>query len=206
MHVAEYGQSYRNTLDNFITWRSELSLLRKIVLSFAFACLTGIMAQIAIRLPWTPVPVTGQTFAVLISSMLLGRNWGGISQIIYAAIGITLIPWFSGWTGGIGVLAGPTGGYLIGFIIAAFFLGRFFDGVNQWNGFFRKLGLLLFANFIIIYGCGLLQLYIWISLVDRGSIGLLSLLMAGVFPFILGDLIKVVGAAVLYQGISLKIA
>jgi len=87
------------------------------------ACVTGLLAQIKISLPWTPVPITGQTFAVLLTGVLLGRWWGGISQVIYVVMGVVGIPWFAGLSGGYSALIGPSGGYIIGFILAALFLG-----------------------------------------------------------------------------------
>ena len=202
MLTAEYAENYRRAWHHYFIWRSELSVLLKIALAFAFACLTGIMAQIAFRLPWTPVPVTGQTFAVLLGGILLGRNWGGISQILYAGFGITFIPWFSGWSGGISVIAGPTGGYLVGFILAAFFLGHFVDGKKRSGGLLAKLALLFFANFVIIHGFGLLQLYIWQSILVGGPSRLWNLLMTGTVPFIIGDIMKVIGVAIIAQGIT----
>ncbi|GAI03420.1 unnamed protein product, partial [marine sediment metagenome] len=95
-------------------WRYELSIPKKLTLALGLACLTGLVAQIRIMLPWSPVPVTGQTLAVLLAGVLLGRWWGGISLAIYAGLGIAGVPWFAGWGSGLGYLAGPTGGYIIG--------------------------------------------------------------------------------------------
>ncbi len=67
------------------------------------ACITGVLAQIVIPLPWTPVPVTGQTLAVLFAGIVLGRYWGGISMALYLAIGLLGVPWFTGMTGGYSV-------------------------------------------------------------------------------------------------------
>jgi len=75
------------------------------------ACLTGILAQARIYLPWTPVPITGQTIAVILAGILLGKCWGSISMAIYGIMGIAGIPWLSGATSG----WGPTSGYLLGF-------------------------------------------------------------------------------------------
>ena len=78
------------TIDNYFEkryslfkWRSETSHANKLVMAFFMACITGLMAQIIIPLPWTPVPITAQTFAVLLAGILLGRYWGGLSMIIY---------------------------------------------------------------------------------------------------------------------------
>ena len=130
--------------------RYELSVPKKLALAVSIACLTGLVAQIRVLLPWSPVPVTGQTFAVLLAAVLLGRWWGGISMAIYGGLGAAGLPWFSGWSGGVGYLAGPTGGYIIGFILAALFLGHFTDKYIRSRSFFSMLGLMLFANFVLI--------------------------------------------------------
>ena len=124
MEMSLYIDKYKQIRYNFFKWRYELDVAHKVVLALGFACLTGFLAQVRFYLPWTPIPITGQSFAVLLSAIILER-WSGISQVMYAGVGAAGVPWFAGWKGGIGVIAGPTGGYIIGFIIAAFFLGYF---------------------------------------------------------------------------------
>ena len=185
-------------------WRYELSLPRKLALAIGIAGLTGLLAQARIPLPWSPVPVTGQTFAVLIAGILLGRWWGGISLAIYAGLGAAGLPWFSGWSGGVGYLAGPTGGYIIGFILAALFLGYFTDTYLRSRGFLSTLALMLFANFVLIYVPGLLLLGLWLKSVGGGAVTFTTLLSMGAIPFIPGDITKVVMAAALARGITPK--
>jgi len=189
---------------NAYRWRCELSLTKKIALALGMACVVGLAAQARIPLPWTPVPITGQTFAALLAGILLGRWWGGISLAIYAGLGAAGVPWFNGWTGGVGVLAGPSGGYIIGFILAALFLGHFTDKYIRARSFFSMLGLMLFANFILIYIPGLLQLHLWLSLVKGEAIGFYQVLVMGLFPFIAGDVVKAITAAVIARGITPK--
>ncbi|MFQ6087857.1 MAG: biotin transporter BioY [Candidatus Methanofastidiosia archaeon] len=203
MEITVYINKYKRVRYDFFKWRYELNILHKVALAFGFACITGLLAQFRFYLPWTPVPITGQTFAVLLSGILLGR-WGGISQIIYAGIGAAGVPWFAGRLGGMGVITGPTGGYIIGFIIAAFFLGYFVDRYIRSRSFLAMFALMLFANFMLIHGPGLLQLYLWLSLVKGTSIGIWELLMMGTIPFIVGDVTKVVVAAVITRGIVPK--
>ena len=186
---------YRKERYLVFKWRCSLALVNKITLAFGIACLTGLMAQIRIPLPWTPVPITGQTFAVLIAGVLLGRWWGGISQAMYLGIGTAGLPWFAGWSGGYSVLIGPTGGYIIGFILAALFVGHFTDKYIKARSFLCILGLMMFANFVLIYGPGLLQLSVWLYLVKGTQFTLWRVLWIGVIPFISGDLTKVVLAA-----------
>jgi biotin transport system substrate-specific component len=185
-------------------WRSETSLINKVILAFFMACVTGIMAQLVIPLPWTPVPVTAQTFAVLMAGVLLGRWWGGISQIIYLIVGLLGVHWFSGLTGGYTVLFGATGGYLVGFILVALFLGYFSDRNVQARKFRPMLGLMLFANFAIIYIPGLLGLGLWMYLINGTFPGILTLLSMGLLPFLVGDLFKIGGAAALTKMVTPK--
>ena len=187
-------------------WRHELSIPKKLTLALGLACLTGLIAQIRIMLPWSPVPVTGQTLAVLLAGVLLGRWWGGISLAIYAGFGALGVPWFAGWGSGLGYLAGPTGGYIIGFILAALFLGYFTDTYIRSRSFLSMLALMLFANFILIYVPGLFQLGLWLSLVKGEPVAVTTLLGMGVFPFIAGDVTKAVVAAAIARGITPKSA
>lgn len=187
-------------------WRYELSVPEKLVLAIGIAGLTGLLAQTRIPLPWSPVPVTGQTFAVLLAGVLLGRWWGGISLAIYAGLGAAGLPWFSGWSGGLGYLAGPTGGYVIGFILAALFLGHFTDTHIRSRGFLSMLALMLFANFVLIYVPGLLLLGLWLKSVTGESVTFATLLGMGAIPFIPGDITKAVMAAALARGITPKLA
>ncbi len=187
-------------------WRYELSIPKKLALAIGIACLTGLAAQIRVLLPWSPVPVTGQTFAVLLAGVILGRWWGGISLAIYGGLGIAGVPWFAGWGSGLGYLAGPTGGYIIGFILAALFLGHFTDKYIKSRSFLSMLGLMFFANFILIYVPGLLQLGLWVNLVKGEPAGITSLLMMGAVPFIAGDITKAVLAAAIARGVTPKSA
>lgn len=202
--ISIYLGKYIDARYKFFKWRYELNIIHKTFLAFGFACLTGLSAQVKFYLSWTPVPLSGQTFIVLLSAILLGRWCGGISQIMYVVIGAAGIPWFSGWNGGISVITGPTGGYIIGFIAAAFFLGYFVDRHIRSRSFFSMLALMIFANFVLIYGLGLLQLYTWLFILQSNSISFWDLLKMGAMPFIAGDLIKLVAAAAITKGITPK--
>jgi biotin transport system substrate-specific component len=185
-------------------WRYELSIPKKLVLALGMACLVGIMAQIRFYLPWSPVPITGQTFAVLLAGVFLGRWWGGVSLALYAGLGVAGLPWFAGFNHGLGYLAGPTGGYIIGFILAALFLGYFTDRYIRSRSFFSMLGLMLFAGFVLIYVPGLVQLHFWLSLVKGEAVTLSQLLMMGFIPFIAGDVTKAIIAAAITRGVTPK--
>lgn len=199
------------TIDNYFEkryslfkWRSQTSTANKVVMAFFMACITGVMAQIVIPLPWTPVPVTAQTFAVLLAGILLGRYWGGLSMAIYLGIGLAGVPWFTQMSGGFGILTGATGGYLIGFVLAALFLGYFADKYVATRRFVPMMVLMLFANFCLIYIPGLLVLGAWIY-VAKGSVpGIWTLLVMGLLPFLIGDIIKIVGASAFTKAVTPK--
>jgi biotin transport system substrate-specific component len=188
-------ERYKIARDNAWQWRFELSWIKKLSLALGMAIIIGLLAQARITLPWTPVPITGQTFAVLLAAVLLGRWWGGASLAIYLGLGIAGVPWFNNWTGGLAAIAGPTGGYLIGFILAALFLGYFTDKYVKARSFHRLLGLMLFADFVLIFGLGLIQLHLWLNIVGQGTFGFYQLVSMGLLPFIAGDVIKIVAAA-----------
>jgi len=204
MQSTNIMDSYIKARHSIFKWRSELAIANKFALAICMAALTGILAQVRVYLPWTPVPITGQTFAVLMAGVLLGKNWGGISQAIYVTLGIAGIPWFSGAKGGYAALAGPTGGYLIGFIFAALFIGHFTDKYIKMRSFKSLIFLMLFAEIVIIYGFGLIQLGIWTRFTKGMSPTLWQLLLMGAIPFIPGCAIKAFIAATIAKGILPK--
>ena len=183
-------------------WRYELSIPWKLVLALGVAGLTGLLAQVRLPLPWSPVPITGQTLAVLLAGVLLGRWWGGISMAIYVGLGAIGLSWFSGWSSGLGA----TGGYIIGFILAALFLGYFTDRYIRSRSFFSMLGLMLLANFALIYIPGLIWLGLWLNVVSGASVNFIILLGMGAIPFIAGDITKAVLAAAVARGVTPKSA
>ncbi|MDD4874464.1 MAG: biotin transporter BioY [Dehalococcoidales bacterium] len=176
---------------NVFKWRYNLSIPRKLIMAFGMAGLTGLLAQVRILTELSPVPITGQTLAVLLAGVLLGRRWGGASMAIYAILGVAGIPWFNGWTSGLGV----TGGYFIGFILAALFLGYFTDKYIKSRYFFSMLGLMIFASMVLVYVPGVIWLGLWLNMVTGTAVSISALLAMGVVPFIIGDVIKVILAA-----------
>jgi biotin transport system substrate-specific component len=185
-------------------WRYELSTTQKLALALGMAVLTGLLAQLRAPLPWTPVPITGQTAAVLLAGVLLGRWWGGISQVIYVGLGIAGVPWFQNWGSGLGYLAGPTGGYLIGFIFAALLIGYLTDKYTGARQFRSLLGLILIGNFLLIYIPGIIQLDLWLNLINGKSVSFSQVLGMGFTPFIIGDIIKVLLVAGIAWGVTPK--
>ena len=136
-----------------------------------------------------------QTFAILCSGLILGKKYGCLSQIIYVILGVAFIPWFGGMTGGLETLLGSTGGYLIGFIFASYFIGHISQRSAKSRNFKRMIVTVGIANFAIIYIPGLLGLALWFYLTQGSVLGIIDLLIMGFIPFIFGDIIKVLGAA-----------
>ena len=169
---------------------SRRSLLLDVVLVLGFACLTAACAQVSFWIG--PVPVSGQTFGVLLAGAFLGSQRGALSQLSYLAIGATGTPyWFAlGGPPGIARLIGPTGGFLIGFVAVAFVVGWLME--KSWD---RKIWTSIIAMLI-----GSITLYIfglsWLANFVPQS----SLLQAGLYPFIIGDLIKLIMAALVIRG------
>jgi len=181
------------------SWRNSLNLAGKIILALMGACIIGLAAQLRFYLPFTPVPITGQTMAVLLMAVLLGKNWGGISTAIYAALGAAGLPWFAGMQSGLGYLSGATGGYIFGFILAAFVIGYLSDNFVIFRSWYGMLSLMLLANFVLIYGVGLFHLGLVTGIRDISQ-----LLLLGAVPFLVGDLIKAFAAAALAFAFSPK--
>ena len=187
--------NYYSTRKNVFERIQDASTATKILMSLMMACFTGIMAQIIIPLPWTPVPITAQTFAVLCSGLLLGKKYGCLSQILYIVLGIAFIPWFGGMTGGIETFLGLTCGFFIGFVIASYFIGAITEKYAKARSFTRMAVVIGIANFALIYIPGLIGLAVWYSLTQGATIGIVDLLMMGLVPFIAGDIVKILGAA-----------
>ena len=204
MQSQEILNRYYQIRYNVFNWRYNANIIYKLIMVFCMACITGLLAQFRFYLPWSPVPITGQTFAVLMSGVLLGAFWGGLSQFIYVFLGLAGIPWFADGKAGFNIILGPTGGYLIGFIIASLFIGYIIDKNAKFRNFFPVLGLLAFASFIIIYGIGLTNLSIWLKIVKGNSVSFWKLLIMGAIPFIPGDIIKIIVAAGLTKVIMPK--
>jgi len=183
-------------------WRNSLSLGKKLALALGVAVLTGVSAQIVFHIPGTPVPFTMQTFAVLLSAIILGKNWGGISQVIYAGLGFMGVPWFAGFSGGPSFLFGPTLGYIAGFIVSAFFIGHVIDEHIKKRSLAKILGLMFSANFFIVYGMGLLWLHYWTKSGIGSSLDLYSLFLMGAYPFLIGDMIKIFAVSVASKAIA----
>jgi biotin transporter BioY len=157
-----------------------------IALIIGGALLIGLCAQVKIFLPFSPVPITGQTFTVLMIGALLGARRGCIAVLAYIMAGVAGLPVFA-LGGGFAVLRGFTGGYLVGFVAAAYIVGLLAE--RGWDRRVWTTVLAMVLGNIVIYAFGLL----WLSCLP----GIDNILRKGLYPFIIGDLLKIALAAVL---------
>ena len=162
--------------------------MSKKILNLAYIAMGAALIAICawITIPIGPVPFTMQTFAVITIAGLLGWKRGVASVFVYIALGALGAPVFSGFGGGIGVLAGVTGGYIVGFIFTALIVGLVAD---RFKGIL-PLALSRLGGILCCYAFGT----IWFMIVytrSTGAIGLVSILSKCVFPYILPDLIKI---------------
>lgn len=167
--------------------RKAASLTRDLTLILAFSLVNALCAQIAIPLPFTPVPITGQTFGVLLTGALLGPRLGALSLLLYLIEGAFGLPVFAPGSPLLGAarLAGPTGGYLLSYPFAAGLIG--YLATRGWD---RKPATMLLAMLLgsmVIFVCGMLQL--------AHFVGLAHAFGKGVLPFLPGDIIKALLAA-----------
>lgn len=157
-----------------------------------FAALTAVGAYI--YLPIGPVPITGQTLFVYLSGSLLGGRLGALSQALYVLLGCMGLPVFAGGRASLLVLLGPTGGYLIGFMVCSFtvgYLAKVGDRLNSVRLRFTYYLVSMLVGTLTLYFLGLLQLCYWLS----GD--LTKAIVVGVLPFLPGDTLKMVLAAIL---------
>ena len=169
------------------------SLVLDIVLVVAGAALTAGAAQLAV--PLWPVPVTGQTLAVLLVGVTLGAVRAGLALALYAVVGILGLPVFSEASSGWNVIAGPTGGYIIGFVFAAILTGWLAQ--REWDRKLPKALLAFLVGSVVPFAFGLP----WLA-ASLGYLGypndLNSVLQAGLYPFIIGGIVKaVIGAGII---------
>jgi len=170
----------------FVPVLDENKTLVKIFGIFSFSFLTALGAQIYIPLPWTPVPITMQTFFVLLSGVVLGGIPAGLSQMMYLIFGVLGLPVFAKGVSGLARITGPTGGYILGFILSSYVVGKLSRRNNSI--------LVLFLGMFIYLFLGAFQLMFVMNY------SILETINKGIIPFILGDTLKVLAIA----GINLK--
>jgi biotin transport system substrate-specific component len=158
------------------------SLLTNVLLVLSGTGFVALAAQVSISLPFTPVPITGQTFAVVLVGAALGALLGLASLGLYLFVGALGAPVYSEHTHGWDVLTGPTGGYIVGFVLAAVLTG--FLAQQRWDRRFSSSVAAMLSGNVVIYLVGLP----WLA--AKIDAGLEDTLEAGLYPFVVGDLFK----------------
>ncbi|MDD5622289.1 MAG: biotin transporter BioY [Actinomycetota bacterium] len=173
----------------------------KFAFSLIFAILMALSANSFIYLPFTPVPITTQVLTVLLSGLLLGSRWALASQTIYILMGIMGLPVFSGFKNGAAFLAGPTVGYVVGFMAAAFITGFIYENSVKKSG--SSLSHILASSISCILGIILIHFFGFIYLFGyfrtlTGAGSILDILIRtwklGTQPFLIIDFLKVIAA------------
>jgi biotin transporter BioY len=161
--------------------------VRDAVLVAAYAVLVGLLAQLVIPLPFTPVPITGQTFGVLLGGMALGWRRAFAGMVLYVAVGLVGVPWFAGGAHGFSIVQAPSFGYLVGFVVAAAVLGRLAEAGADRNPLLT-LGAMVAGN-------GLIYFFGVTWLMNSLHVSLGTAIALGLTPFLLGDALKALLAA-----------
>ena len=164
--------------------------IRMTVYASLLAALTAVGAYLSI--PIGPVPIVLQNMFVLLSGLLLGSRWGLASVGVYILAGACGLPVFAGGLGGISRLIGPTGGYLLGYLPAVYVIGLITEKMKQ-NIIFDVIAMI--CGCIIIYACGVTWLKILTGMTWSKT------LMVGMYPFVIGDVLKIAAAAIIAKGL-----
>ena len=174
----------QNTLAMHLTQRMRLKsksdLLVDTALVVVGSLFVALMAQVAIYLPFSPIPITGQTFAVLLIGMSYGSRLGSLTLLAYLLEGAAGMPFFAGGLAGPSVLVSPTGGYLLGFTAAAWLVGRIADRSRVNKPLVALIAFITGSIVIYLFGA------VWLST----YVGVEQAIRVGVLPFLLGDMIK----------------
>lgn len=166
-------------------------LVRDLLVIVGGSLLVAVFAQIRIVLPFSPVPITGQTLAVLLVGAALGKNRASISMILYLGMGLAGMPVFAGGAHGLAYMTGATGGYLVGFVVAAYVAGWLAEkGLDRD---IRTALLPFLVGEMVIYAFGLTWLAIYVGNMSEA-------LVLGFHPFLVGDALKIALAVLLMPG------
>jgi biotin transport system substrate-specific component len=173
---------------SFYEVRDGLTPLGRLCLMFAAAAGIGLCSRIIIPLPFTPVPLSLQTFGVAVAALSVGRGWGAASVAVYVACIAFGVPWTVSGAAGPAVFAGPTAGYLFGFVLAGTALNLFIAGPVR-RGLFALWGAVLVCDAVFVLTPG--TLLMWNLLEAAGQpLTVLEAANKGFFPFIVADIVK----------------
>lgn len=170
---------------------STVAWVRDLLLIATGAFFLAALAQIVIVLPFTPVPITGQTFGVVLLGAVLGSKRGASSILLYITEATLGLPFFAGSASGLRVLTGATAGYLVGFVVAAYAVGWLAERGLERS--VRTSIIPFLAGTVIIYVCGVA----WLSVV-LGSFS--KAIALGLLPFLVGDTLKLIAASLVLPG------
>lgn len=170
--------------------------LSRIIAVMIFVTFTSLGAFVRIPLPFTPVPITLQTFFVLLSGAFLGSNLGLLTQLSYVFLGACGLPIFTGAGSGPMYLLGPTGGYLLGFVFASLSVGKMLQYAK--DNLLYIFAIFCLADFILL-ACGT----IWLRFIL--GYPFIKLMLVGFIPFLPGDLLKAGVAAILYLRLKTRL-
>ena len=169
------------------------SALYSYLLCALFAALTAVCSQIMVPLPFTPVPINLAYLAVLVCGGVLGAKKGAIAMLVYVLLGAVGVPVFVGFSGGLGALAGPTGGYIAGYIAMAVVCGLLkFGHFSDRQNTALRIGISVLKGVPVIF-TGYAFGTAWF-MITMGT-GLASSLLLCVVPFLAGDVVKIIAAA-----------
>ena len=173
------------------------SKIKYMSLTGLMSAIICIMAPFSIILPISPVPISLGTLAIYFAIIVLGRKQGFLSILLYILLGLVGLPVFTGFTGGVGKLLGPTGGYIIGYLFMALICGFFTD---KWHGRFFPTFIGMLLGTAVCYGFGTL----WLAYQSNLSIS--AAFAAAVLPFLPTDLLKILIAIFLGRQVRRRLA
>lgn len=178
------------TVSEYLTHQKSYTQNKTLVEALLLFLAVGLLAlssQIRIHLPFTPVPITGQTLSVLLIGATYGARRGASSVFVYLLLGAVGAPFWAGGASGLAALFGPTGGYLVGFLAAAFTMGWLAE--RHWDRNFKSAWTLFFLGHSTIFVFGIL----WLS----RFVGFQAAILQGYVPFLPGEIIKTTLAALI---------
>ncbi|MEI6405647.1 MAG: biotin transporter BioY [Actinomycetes bacterium] len=165
---------------------AEKSVVKNVTLVLGLTLFTALCAQVSVPLPFTPVPLTLQTFAVLAGAAALGAERSVIAQVIYVVLAVAGAPVLAGGASGMSSITGPTGGYIVGFVAASYVVGRIAE-----RGATRQV-----VATVSSYVAGTAVIYVlgvsWLSFATHMSVR--DAIVAGMIPFLIGDALKALAA------------
>jgi len=162
--------------------------LNDMIYSSIFAALISVLGYVVIPLPFSPVLITGQTLGIMLAGQVLGPLQAFVSVFIFILLGVAGVPVFSGGRAGIEVLAGTSGGYILGFLVGAVIISLL---CKKTNNLWRLGGAAIIGGIIVVYLFGVT----WLSFVT--GMGVEKAFVGGALPFIPGDILKVVASTLL---------